>query len=197
MARVLRGIDGSRSIRHRTSRDPDWVVPIRRRHLGPTEGLDDGRAGGRQSNVLGRRPARPAGRFVDGPLGLACLDWPRCYGTWVPFLQPSLIASSPYTPIQIFVEWAHRGLALLVGVLMLGTGIAAWRTQRHRPLVRWSATLAIVLLPVQIVLGGLTVTRSLQPFIVTSHLGVALLILLSLATTTVAAWLDTTDGLSR
>ena len=27
--------------------------------------------------------------------GLSCPDWPTCYGTWVPFLQPEIIADSP------------------------------------------------------------------------------------------------------
>ena len=120
--------------------------------------------------------------------GLSCPDWPTCYGTWVPFLQPEIIATSPYSALQIFAEWAHRGLAMLVGFLILGTAVAAWRAQRDRPLVVWSATLAIVLLPIQVLLGGLTVTRNLQPFVVTSHLGVATLILLALATTTISAW---------
>ena len=79
---------------------------------------------------------------------------------------------------------------MVVGFLILGTAIVAWRTHReHRLVLLWSATLAIGLLPVQVLLGGLTVTRSLQPVIVTSHLGVATVILLSLATTTLAAWI--------
>lgn len=122
--------------------------------------------------------------------GLSCPDWPTCYGTWIPFLRPEIIASSSYSALQIFAEWAHRGLAMLVGFLILGTAIAAWRTHRDHPIVVWSAILAIGLLPVQVLLGGLTVTRSLQPVIVTTHLGVATLIILSLATTTTVAWIQ-------
>jgi cytochrome c oxidase assembly protein subunit 15 len=122
--------------------------------------------------------------------GLSCPDWPTCYGTWIPFLQPGIVANSPYSALQIFAEWAHRGLAVIVGVLILGTAIEAWRTHRDYPLVVWSATLAVSLLPIQVLLGGLTVTRSLQPTIVTMHLGVATLIILGLATTTVAAWMQ-------
>ena len=121
--------------------------------------------------------------------GLSCPDWPTCYGTWIPFLQPEIVASSPYSALQIFAEWAYQGLAMAVGFLIFGTAIVAWRTHRDYPLVVWSATLAIVLLPVQVLLGGLTVTQDLQPFIVTTHLGVATLIILSLATTTLVAWL--------
>lgn len=123
--------------------------------------------------------------------GLSCPDWPTCYGTWVPFLEPAVISDSPYSALQIFAEWAHRGLALVVGLLILGTALTAWRTHRGHRLVVWPALLAIVLLPIQVILGGLTVTRNLQPVIVMMHLGVASLILISLTTTTVVAWVRT------
>jgi cytochrome c oxidase assembly protein subunit 15 len=42
---------------------------------------------------------------------------------------------------------------------------------------------------VQVILGGLTVTENLQPIIVTTHLGVAILILLCLLTTCLVAYL--------
>ena len=121
--------------------------------------------------------------------GLSCPDWPTCYGTWIPFLHPEIVANAPYSAWQIFAEWAHRGLALVVGFLILGTALAAWRFQRDRPVVRWSATLALVALPVQVILGRLTVTQLLQPVVVTAHLGTAIVILLGLTVATVSAWL--------
>lgn len=122
--------------------------------------------------------------------GLSCPDWPTCYGTWIPFLYPDIVAGSPYSALQIFAEWAHRGLAFAVGFLILGTVIAAWRWQRNQSLIVWSATLALVFLPIQLLLGRLTVTRLLQPIIVTTHLGVAVLILLLLVTATLTGWLN-------
>ena len=122
--------------------------------------------------------------------GLSCPDWPTCYGTWVPFLQPEIIAESPYSALQIFAEWAHRGLALTAGFLILGTAVAAWRIHRDQPLIVWSAIAALVLLPTQVLLGGLTVTQNLKPIIVTTHLGVATLILLGLLTTFLVGWLS-------
>lgn len=121
--------------------------------------------------------------------GLSCPDWPTCYGTWLPFLQPDIITSSPYSPLQIFAEWAHRGLAMTAGLLIGGTAVSAWIFHRDNALLKWSATTALVLLPVQVILGGLTVTEKLKPVIVTTHLGVAILILLSLLTTVLAAYL--------
>jgi heme A synthase len=121
--------------------------------------------------------------------GLSCPDWPTCYGTWIPFLHPEIVANAPYSAWQIFAEWAHRGLAVVVGFLILGTALAAWRFHRNRPVVTWSATLALVVLPIQVVLGRFTVTQLLEPLIVTAHLGTAIVILLGLTVTTVSAWL--------
>jgi len=120
--------------------------------------------------------------------GLSCPDWPTCYGTWIPFLRADIVADSPYSALQIFAEWAHRGLAMTAGILIFGTTAGAWLVRSETALIKWSATTALVLLPVQVALGGLTVTENLQPVIVTSHLGVATLILLSLLTTVLGAY---------
>ncbi|MGZ0747224.1 COX15/CtaA family protein [Haloparvum sp. AD34] len=118
--------------------------------------------------------------------GLSCPDWPTCYGTVVPFLHPGIIAESPYSAWQIFAEWAHRGVAMATGLLIFGTALGAWRW-RLRPAIARPALLAAVLLPIQVVLGGLTVTQSLQPIVVTSHLAVAVLVLVSLTASSAAA----------
>jgi heme A synthase len=114
--------------------------------------------------------------------GLSCPDWPMCYGTWVPFLHPDIVATSSYSPLQIFAEWAHRGLAMIAGFLILGTALGAWLCYPETVIVKWSATMALILLPTQVLLGGLTVTANLQPIVVTSHIGVATVILLSFLT---------------
>ncbi|PAU80812.1 hypothetical protein CK500_14890 [Halorubrum salipaludis] len=121
--------------------------------------------------------------------GLSCPDWPSCYGTWVPFFQPDIIANSPYSALQIFAEWAHRGLAMTAGFFIAGTAVGAWIFYPDDTLVKWSATTALILLPIQVVLGGLTVTEDLEPIIVTTHLGVAILILLSLLMTVLTTYL--------
>jgi heme A synthase len=121
--------------------------------------------------------------------GLSCPDWPTCYGTWVPFFHPEVVANAPYSALQIFAEWAHRGLAMLVGVFILGTVLAAWRFRREHRIVTWSATLALAVLPVQVALGRFTVTALLEPIVVTAHLGTAIIIVLALSVTTVSAWL--------
>jgi len=103
-----------------------------------------------------------AGRwpFCDGYLGLFPANWPS------------------------FIEWFHRFVAMLVGFLVFGQTVAAWRLDRSKA-VRWSTTAALALLPTQIILGGLTVLEY-QVVILTAHFlfGVAIFALLAAA----AAW---------
>ncbi|MFQ3295532.1 MAG: heme A synthase [Halobacteriales archaeon] len=119
--------------------------------------------------------------------GLSCPDWPTCYGTWIPFLQPEVYEDAAFTQWQIFAEWAHRGLAMVTGFLILGTAVAAWRRESIGRIGQLSAVFALGVLPVQVVLGGLTVTENLEPLIVTGHLGTAMLIFGALIVTVVAA----------
>lgn len=98
--------------------------------------------------------------------GLACPDWPLCYGQLVPAQQMNL---------QVFLEWFHRLDASLVGVSAIAlVGVTLWwRTVLPRWLP-WAACLALGLIVFQGVLGGLTVTQLLRFDIVTAHLGTAL-----------------------
>jgi cytochrome c oxidase assembly protein subunit 15 len=104
--------------------------------------------------------------------GLSCWTrWPLCDG-WMG-LFPANWAS--------FVEWFHRLVAMVVGFLLLGWLYGVWRWQDDRR-VRYSVTAAIAILPVQIVLGGVTTTagglfpRGFNPAIMTAHFTTATLI---------------------
>lgn len=104
--------------------------------------------------------------------GLACPDWPLCYGTLFPSQQMNL---------QVFLEWFHRLDAALIGLLTLGlTGLSWWRRRSLPPWTPWVATLSLGLILFQGVLGGLTVTQLLRFDIVTAHLGTALLFFITL-----------------
>jgi len=103
--------------------------------------------------------------------GDACPDWPRCHGELIPPLEPAVL-----------IEFSHRLLASVVGFLVLATAIAAWRTQRGRPVVFWGSLAAIVLVGAQIVLGGITVLSDLSPNMVMAHLALASFLLAVLVT---------------
>jgi cytochrome c oxidase assembly protein subunit 15 len=99
--------------------------------------------------------------------GLACPDWPLCYGELVPTKQMNL---------QVFLEWFHRLDAALIGLSTIVLVVMCWWNQGELP--KWlpyGATFALFLIVFQGILGGLTVTELLRFDIVTAHLATALL----------------------
>lgn len=99
--------------------------------------------------------------------GLACPDWPLCYGELVPQQQMNL---------QVFLEWFHRLVASTIGLLAIGLASLTWWYRRSLPnWLPWAATFALGLVIFQGLLGGLTVTELLRFDIVTAHLGTGLL----------------------
>ncbi|MEM6715920.1 MAG: heme A synthase [Cyanobacteria bacterium P01_F01_bin.56] len=103
--------------------------------------------------------------------GLACPDWPLCYGQIVPRQQMNL---------RVFLEWFHRLDASLIGLMSIWLAVQAWWCRRDVPTwLPWAAVGAVCLILVQGALGGLTVTELLRFDIVTAHLGTALAFLLT------------------
>ncbi|MEY4298416.1 MAG: hypothetical protein RLZZ423_1595 [Cyanobacteriota bacterium] len=100
--------------------------------------------------------------------GLACPDWPLCYGSLLPGRQMNL---------QVFLEWFHRLDAFVVGMGLLVMAAASlwWRRQ----LPAWQPPLAlacVLLVAAQGALGALTVLQLLPFAVVTAHLLTALLL---------------------
>ncbi|MDJ0518767.1 MAG: heme A synthase [Trichodesmium sp. MO_231.B1] len=104
--------------------------------------------------------------------GLACPDWPLCYGKLVPMAQMNL---------QVFLEWFHRLDASLIGFGAIALMGMSWWDRKELPRwLPWASTFAFGLIVFQGVLGGLTVTQLLRFDIVTAHLGTALLYFMTL-----------------
>ncbi len=99
--------------------------------------------------------------------GLACPDWPLCHGRLVPPLEG-----------PVLLEYGHRLMASLVGVMVVVTAGLAWRTGRRE--IRAAAVLALLLLLVQVVLGGFTVLLHLPPAVSSAHLAVGLALFTSM-----------------
>jgi len=105
-----------------------------------------------------------ATRVMDA--GLACPDWPLCYGSVLPAEQMDL---------QVFLEWFHRLVASGVGLMtLIFAGLAWWRRDTLPQWLPWSAGGAVLLVIWQGILGGLTVTQLLKFEVVTAHLGTGL-----------------------
>ena len=126
--------------------------------------------------------------------GLACPDWPTCYGVWFPFGEnvpaegQAADTYAAYGTHRVGAEWVHRWVAAMVGPMILAIAILSWRLRPVERGIRAFATSALVLLPIQVGMGGWTVLGLLEPLVVTSHLGFATLIFGCLVATTVLAY---------
>jgi len=99
--------------------------------------------------------------------GLGCPDWPLCQGR-------------PYPPANLhsIIEYSHRLVGTITGVLIIATVVAAWVVFRsRRPVVAWLATASLVAVACEGALGGLVVARDLTPWLVAVHLGLAMIII--------------------
>lgn len=101
--------------------------------------------------------------------GLACPDWPTCHGVWFP----------PWDPLT-YLEWGHRLIASLVGLLTLAVTGATLLISHYRREFGGVAVVALFLLLLQATLGGITVLEQLHPHLVTTHVAVGLLFLSTL-----------------
>ena len=108
--------------------------------------------------------------------GLACPDWPLCFGTLLPGRQMNL---------QVFLEWFHRLDAFVVGVALLVMAVAATVLRRRVPRwFPWVSVLLVLMVALQGGLGALTVLQLLPSQVVTAHLTVALTLVALLSAVT-------------
>jgi len=101
--------------------------------------------------------------------GLGCPDWPLCYGQVLP----------PFDDANAWIEWIHRTLAAVVGLLVLSVWVGALAWHRRRAIVL-PATAAVVFTGFQAYLGKLTVESGNSGESVTAHLAMAMIVLAAL-----------------
>jgi heme A synthase len=109
--------------------------------------------------------------------GLGCPDWPLCHGR-------------PYPPADLhaIIEYSHRAVGSVTGVLIIATVVMAWVVfRKRRPRVAWLASASLIGVVGEGVLGGVVVANELSPWLVVIHLGLAMMILGFLVATAVAA----------
>ena len=148
-------------------------------------------------------------RLTDS--GLGCPDWPGCYGQASPLGAHASIAAAqqamptgPVTHSKAWIEMVHRYLATSVGVLIMVLTFWTWRVWRREPRLAvhpmWPA-LTLVWVSLQGAFGALTVTMKLFPAIVTTHLllAVGLLVLLMVQAVRYSGWQEVavSPGLRR
>jgi heme A synthase len=109
--------------------------------------------------------------------GLGCPDWPLCNGR-------------PYPPANLhsIIEYSHRAVGSVTGLLIIATVVMAWAIfRKRRPLVAWLAAASLIGVVGEGALGGIVVAHELSPWLVLVHLGLAMMILGFLVATAVMA----------
>jgi len=107
--------------------------------------------------------------------GLGCPDWPLCQGR-------------PYPPANLhsIIEYSHRTVGAITGLLLVATVVGAWLVFRNRrPVVAWLATASLVAYGTEGLLGALVVFGELPSWLVAVHLGMAMIIIGCLIATAV------------
>jgi heme A synthase len=98
-----------------------------------------------------------------GPANSGFHGWPFCNGDVLPGLD-----------LNTIIEYSHRTVAGIVGLMTIALAVLAWRRQReNRALVR-TAVAAVVLVIAQGLLGAATVENNLDELLVAAHLGLAM-----------------------
>ena len=109
--------------------------------------------------------------------GMGCGDhWPKCAGLWFP----------PHDRIDLIIEITHRYIALALSLVILALVITAVRHKKKQGVggpggVFKPAIIAGVLVVTAALLGAITVKMALNPFIIATHLTIAMSLLATLA----------------
>ena len=104
------------------------------------------------------------GNIVAGlKAGLACPDWPLCHGQFIPSYR-----------WDVYVEFIHRVLGAITSVLII---VLAWkRLRKYGSYFKLIPVVCVLLLIIQIVLGGLVVLLKLPVDLTTVHFANAIII---------------------
>lgn len=100
--------------------------------------------------------------------GLACPTWPGCFeGQFLPGLDAGY---------QVWLEWIHRTVAVVLGLLVLALAAVAVARYRGEPAILWPSVGAVGLVAFQAWLGRETVRLGNSGESVTAHLVAAMIL---------------------
>lgn len=118
--------------------------------------------------------------------GLACPDWPRCYGEWLPPFPSQenggVYEGEPvqYTQAQVLYEWGHRAVVSVLLVPLVAFAVMSRREPTLHPLLRRLPATALGLYLAQAGLGAVTVVTGNPAWATTAHLVLATVFLVTL-----------------
>lgn len=93
--------------------------------------------------------------------GLGCPTWPKC--------TAESLVSTPEMGVHGVIEFGNRLLTFVLVVVAIAMFLAVVRMRRTRPELFWLAFAQGIAIPVQAVIGGLSVLTNLNPFVVGLH----------------------------
>jgi heme o synthase len=99
--------------------------------------------------------------------GMGCPDWPTCHGAWIP----------PLGDTAAWIEWWHRTVAAVVGLLVVSVAVVALLRRRHSLAIVGASLAAVALTVFQAWLGKITVETNNAGEWVTAHLAAAMVLL--------------------
>lgn len=102
--------------------------------------------------------------------GMGCPDWPLCYGQII----PPTTDSGDVIAYKAWLEWIHRTIAAVIGLIALALVFFALRNLKGRRSLQGASVALLALVLFQAWLGRQTVLESNSGISVTAHLATAM-----------------------
>ena len=122
--------------------------------------------------------------------GMGCPDWPTCFGQLIPPTDEAQLPAdyheiyakrgyenTEFNPVKTWTEYGNRLVGATLGILVL---LTAWSSRRYlktdKTVFFLSLTTLLLVIGFQGWLGSVVVASNLQPFKITIHMVMALVI---------------------